>query len=67
MAAYAALDVSKNTTSIHVVDETGRCLWRGKAATDPGRIADALAAHVPETPRVSVSRLAAGRLGSTTD
>lgn len=54
MAAYAALDVSKNTTSIHVVDETGRCLWRGKAATDPERIADALAAHVPDPARVGI-------------
>lgn len=43
MPAYAALDVSKKSTSIHVVDETGTCLWRGKAATDPDAIAEALA------------------------
>ena len=43
MPAYAALDVSKKSTSIHVVDETGTCLWRGKTATDPDAIAEALA------------------------
>ena len=35
MTAFAALDVSKRSTSIHIVDEKGTCLWRGKALTDP--------------------------------
>jgi transposase len=52
MAAYAALDVSMRTTSIHLVDETGRCLWRGKVATDPACIAAVLAARAPELARV---------------
>lgn len=43
MTAYAALDVSKKSTSIHVVDEKGTCLWRGKALTDPDALAEALA------------------------
>ena len=35
MAAFAALDVSKKSTAIHIVDEKGVCLWRGKTLTDP--------------------------------
>lgn len=54
MAAYAALDVSMKITNIHIVDETGRCLWRGKTVTGPGFIADALAAHAPELKRVGL-------------
>lgn len=54
MAAYAALDVSMRTTSVHVVDEAGRLLWRGKVATDPKAIAEALAAHAPELARVGL-------------
>lgn len=30
MTAFAALDVSERSTSIHIVDEKGTCLWRGK-------------------------------------
>ncbi|MBV1796722.1 hypothetical protein [Siccirubricoccus sp. G192] len=54
MAAYAALDVSMKATSVYVVDEAGRCLWRGKVATDPKAIAEALAAHAPELARVGL-------------
>ena len=42
MAAFAALDVSKKSTSIHIVDEKGVCLWRGKTLTDPDALAEAL-------------------------
>lgn len=42
MTAYAALDVSKKSTSIHIVDEKGACLWRGKTLTDPEALAAAL-------------------------
>lgn len=54
MPAYAALDVSKRMTSIHVVDEAGRRLWRGKAATDPDAIAAALAPFMGELVRVGL-------------
>lgn len=54
MPAFAALDVSMKTTSIHVTDEAGRCLWRGKATTDPGSIADALIEHAPDLARVGL-------------
>ena len=39
MANYVGLDVSQKTTSICVVDERGRRLWRGVCATDPDPIA----------------------------
>ena len=42
MAAFAALDVSKKSTAIHIVDEKGVCLWRGKTLTDPDALAEAL-------------------------
>ena len=42
MAAFAALDVSKKSTSIHIVDEKGVCLWRGKTLTNPDALAEAL-------------------------
>ena len=42
MTAFAALDVSKRSTSIHIVDEKGACLWRGKTLTDPDALAMAL-------------------------
>ena len=39
MPNYVGLDVSQKTTSICVVDERGRRLWRGVCATDPDPIA----------------------------
>jgi hypothetical protein len=35
MTHYAGLDVSQKETSICIVDEQGRRLWRGTAPTDP--------------------------------
>jgi transposase len=51
---YAALDVSMRTTSVHVVDDTGACRWRGKVPTDPGAIAAAVRRHAPELARVGL-------------
>jgi len=39
MTRFVGLDVSQKLTAICVVDETGRRLWRGQCATDPGQIA----------------------------
>ena len=36
MTRFVGLDVSQKVTAICVVDETGRRLWRGQCATDPG-------------------------------
>ncbi|MGI4942615.1 MAG: IS630 family transposase, partial [Janthinobacterium lividum] len=35
MARFVGLDVSQKLTSICVVDETGRRIWRGQCSTDP--------------------------------
>ena len=35
MARFVGLDVSQKLTSIYVVDETGRRIWRGQCSTDP--------------------------------
>lgn len=54
MPAYAALDVSKTTTSIYAVDEAGGRLWRGRVATDPDAIAAALAPFADRLVRVGL-------------
>lgn len=44
---YAGLDVSLETTSICVVDDAGTIVWRGKCASEPRAIADALRSRAP--------------------
>ena len=48
MAAYVALDVSLQSTSVHVVDERGRCLWRGTCPTDLGALSGTTRRHAPK-------------------
>jgi transposase len=45
MTHYAGLDVSQKETTICIVDEQGRRLWRGTAATDPEALAQILCRH----------------------
>ena len=54
MAEYVALDVSLQSTSVHVVDERGRCLWRGKCPTDIGALSSTIRRHAPEVERVGL-------------
>jgi transposase len=54
MGSYAALDVSLHSTSVHIVDEAGKCLWRGKCTTDPGALAAAVRKRAPEVVRVGL-------------
>ena len=54
MPHYAALDVSNNQTALHVVDEAGRTVWRGKRASDPEALAAALRRHAPDLVRVGL-------------
>jgi transposase len=44
---YVGLDVSLETTSICVVDQTGAIIWRGKCSTEPESISQAVRAHAP--------------------
>jgi transposase len=54
MAEYVALDVSLQFTSVHVVDERGRCLWRGKCPTDLGALSGTIRRHAPAVERVGL-------------
>ena len=54
MPHYAALDVSNDETAIHVLDESGRTVWRGKRPSDPEALATALRRHAPELVRVGL-------------
>jgi transposase len=54
MAEYVALDVSLQSTSVHIVDQQGRCLWRGKCPTDVAALASTIRQHAPEVERVGL-------------
>lgn len=54
MPLFVALDVSKRNTSIHITDEVGTCLWRGKALTDPDALAEALAPFAGDISKVGM-------------
>jgi len=54
MPHYAALDVSNDETAIHVLDESGRTVWRGKRPSDPEALATALRRYAPELVRVGL-------------
>jgi transposase len=54
MAKYVALDVSLLSTSVHVVDQQGRCLWRGKCPTDIAALSSTIRQHAPEVERVGL-------------
>src|SRR3954453_9191073 len=54
MPHYAALDVSNDETAIHVLDESGRTVWRGKRPSDPEALATALRRYPPDLVRVAL-------------
>ncbi len=51
---FGGLNVSQKLTAICVVDETGRGLWRGQCATDPGQIERTLGGHAGEGAKIGV-------------
>ena len=59
MAHYAAFDVSDKETAIHVLDEHGKPVWKGKRPSEPEALAAALRRHAPELVRAG---LETGRL-----
>ncbi|GJE68391.1 hypothetical protein LNAOJCKE_5629 [Methylorubrum aminovorans] len=54
MPQYAALDVSNEETSIHIIDEAGATVWRGKRASDPDVLTTALRRYAPDLVRVGL-------------
>jgi transposase len=45
MPHFVGLDVSQKTTSVCIVDDTGRRIWRGVGRSDPDVIAEVLRRH----------------------
>src|SRR5262252_6195216 len=58
---YVGLDVSLKETSIAVIDENDKLVWRGSVASTPEAIAEALKKHAPRAERIG---LEAGQLSS---
>ncbi len=54
MTRFVGLDVSQKLTAICVVDETGRRLWRGQYATDPGQIERMVRGHAGEDAKIGI-------------
>ena len=54
MTRFVGLDVSQKLTAICVVDETGRRLWRGQCATDPGQIERTVRGHAGGDAKIGV-------------
>ena len=42
---FVGLDVSQRLTSVCILDEQGKRVWRGKCATDPGVIEETIRAR----------------------
>ena len=54
MARFVGLDVSQKMTSICIVEESGRRLWRGQCPTEPEQIERAVRGHAGEDAHVGL-------------
>ena len=54
MTQYVALDVSLKETKLHVLDEAGNRVWRGRCATDPAVIAATVRRYAPSAARIGL-------------
>ncbi len=54
MTQFVGLDVSQKLTSICVVDETGRRLWRGQCSTDPEQLERMVKGHAGKDSRIGL-------------
>ena len=54
MTQYVALDVSLEETKLHVLDEAGNRVWRGRCATDPAVIAATVRRYAPSAARIGL-------------
>jgi transposase len=54
MTRFVGLEVSQKLTTICIVDETGRRLWRGKCATDSEQIEHAVRRHAGDNAYVGL-------------
>jgi transposase len=54
MKQYVGLDVSMEETKIHVLDEEGRRVWRGKCRSHPDAVEAALRQHAPDAVKIGL-------------
>ena len=54
MTQYVGLDVSQKFTSICIVDDTGRRLWRGQCVSDPEQIERTVRQRAEEEHRIGI-------------
>jgi transposase len=54
MRQYVGLDVSLKETKLHVLDEVGNRVWRGRCTTEPGAIAAAVRRYAPTAVRIGL-------------
>src|SRR5215472_9159750 len=54
MTQYVGLDVSLKETKLHVLDEAGHRVWRGRCATDPTAIAATVRRYAPSAARIGL-------------
>ena len=54
MNQYVGLDVSLEETKIHVLDEAGGRVWRGKCASHPDELETAICKHAPGALRIGL-------------
>lgn len=54
MTRFVGLDVSQKLTSICVVDDTGRRLWRGQCHSDPEQIERAVRGHAGDDASIGI-------------
>jgi len=54
ISQYVGLDVSLKETSICVIDEAGKIVWRGRTDTTPEAIASAVKQHAPNAVRIGL-------------
>lgn len=54
MKQYVGLDVSLEETKIHVLDEAGTRVWRGKCASHPDAIEAAIRQHAPHAVEIGL-------------
>jgi transposase len=54
MTQYVGLDVSLKETKLHVLDEAGNRVWRGRCAIEPAAIAAAVRRYAPTAVRIGL-------------
>jgi transposase len=51
---FVGLDISQRSTSVCILDASGRRVWRGKCATDPAAIEEVIRARAGGPARVGL-------------